>query len=487
MFRNNLNKFVYNNYRCFSTSSNYDLVVLGGGPGGYTMAIKAAQHNLKVAVVEKRTTLGGTCLNCGCIPSKSLLNTSHLFEKLKHGVNGVTTSGLQVDVSKMMAEKENVIKSLNTGIFGLFKKNKVDFFNGTGKFKGGNHVEVGQQVLTGKNLVIATGSEVTPFPHESLKVDGKFVISSTEALCLSQVPKKLLVIGAGAIGLELASVWSRLGSSVEIFEFNPVVCSIMDVDVSNTIKKVLEKQGVVIHTNAQVLNAKVSNNTVLLNAKVGGEDKTFVGDKVLVAMGRRAYTEGLGLDKLGVALDRGKVPTDGSMRVLRNKDDPKSVAENVYAIGDVTYGPMLAHKAEEDGLVALGDILQKDLVDADHDLIPSVIYTDPEISGLGVTEQYLTSNKMPYKKSLFPFAANSRAKIYGETDGFVKLLADEANRLLGAWLVGPHASEMVHQLALAIKYGATSEDVARVCFAHPSLSEAVKESALGIHFKPLHF
>uniref|UniRef100_A0A3B0MYH5 Dihydrolipoyl dehydrogenase n=1 Tax=Theileria annulata TaxID=5874 RepID=A0A3B0MYH5_THEAN len=451
------------------------------------MAIKAAQHGLKVGVVEKRSTLGGTCLNCGCIPSKSLLNTSHIFHLMKKGVNGIKMTGLDMDVGKMMEDKEAVMKTLNMGIFGLFKKNKIDYVQGTASFKSENEVSVGSKTLMADKVVVATGSDVRPFPNESLKVDGKYFLSSTETLCLDKVPNRLLVIGAGAIGLELASVWGRLGSKVDIFEFNKNICSVMDIDVSMSIKKILEKQGLNIHVDTKVLNAKVTNNTVTLTTQTGDKEMNHVGDKVLVAMGRVPYTEGLGLEKLGVVLDSGRVPTDVNLRVLRDHKDPTSKLENVYAIGDVTYGPMLAHKAEEDGLVALGHILGKNLIESDHNLVPSVIYTNPEIAGVGQTEQNLQKLGIKYKKSVFPFMANSRAKIYNETEGFVKLLANEQNKLLGAWMVGPHVSEMVHLTVLAITYGASSEDVTRMCFAHPSLSESIKESALGIHFKPLHF
>ncbi|EKX73045.1 dihydrolipoyl dehydrogenase family protein [Theileria equi strain WA] len=461
----------------------YDLVVIGGGPGGYTTAIKAAQLGLRVACVEKRKTLGGTCLNCGCIPSKALLNTSHNFEKLKKGIPGIVASSVSVDVKKMMDDKDSILRTLNMGIQGLFRKNKVDFIQGHGKIVDANKVAVEDKIVETENIIIATGSEVTPFPHESLKVDGKFVLSSTEALCLDKVPKEMVVIGGGAIGLELASVWSRLGAKVDILEFAPDVCSVMDVDVSKNIKRILEKQGLKIHVNTKVLKGEIKGDKITIHAESAGKPVSFTAEKVLIAMGRRPYTEGLGLEALNVETKQGRIPVDDQFRVSDKSGAPVS---SVRAIGDVITGPMLAHKAEEDGMAALGYIVNQDLVHVDHNLIPSVIYTHPEIAGVGATEQSLVKEGKEFKKGVFSYMGNSRAKIYGESDGFVKILADKENKILGAWIVGPDASELIAQLTIAVTYGASTVDVTRTCFAHPSLSEAVKEACLAVHSKPIH-
>ncbi|KAK1939571.1 putative dihydrolipoamide dehydrogenase [Babesia divergens] len=458
----------------------YDLAVIGGGPGGYTTAIKAAQHGLKVACIDRRKTLGGTCLNVGCIPSKTLLSTSHHLQIARDGITGVEISGAKLKHEEMMTNKAKIIRTLDGGIRGLFKKNGVDFINGHGTLVSSHEIQIeGGDKVTAKHIIIATGSEVTTFPGDAVKVDGKRIITSDEALSLESVPKEMVVIGGGAIGLELASVWSRLGAKVTILEYSKTLCSVMDQDVSATIMKLIEKQGIVVNVGTKVLSGEATEDGAVVMAEKDGKQMEFKGDVVLLAMGRRPFTRNLGLENLGIKTDRGFIVVDDQLRVPNHP--------NICAIGDVIAGPMLAHKADEDGSVALGNILKKDLGHVNWDQIPMIIYTHPEVAGIGKSEQALKASGLEYKKASFPLAANSRSRIAEETEGFVKILADKDNKILGGWIVGPHASELVGQLTLMMACGMTTVDVSKVCFAHPTVSEAIKEACMAIHHKATHF
>ncbi|ORM40305.1 putative dihydrolipoyl dehydrogenase [Babesia sp. Xinjiang] len=460
--------------------SRYDLAVIGGGPGGYTTAIKAAQYGLKVACIDRRKTLGGTCLNVGCIPSKCLLNTSHNFQVSRDGITGINVSSVVFNHEQTMNSKAKILKTLDGGIRGLFKKNGVDFISGHGTLVAPNEIQVdGGDKVTAKHIIIATGSEVTTFPGDALKVDGKRIITSDEALVLDEVPKEMVVIGGGAIGLELASVWSRFGAKVTIVEYANALCHTMDHDVSNGIKKLVEKQGIEILLSTKVLGGEVKGDFAMVTAEKDGQKIELKGDVVLLAMGRRPFTKNLGLENLGIKTERGYIVVDEKLRVPNY--------ENISAIGDVVAGPMLAHKAEEDGSVALGNIIGKDLGHVNWDHVPMVIYTHPEVAGVGKTEQALKASGTEYKKANFPFAANSRARIAGETDGFVKILADKDNKILGGWIVGPHASELIGQITIMMACGLTTVDVSKVCFAHPTVSEALKEACMAVHHKATHF
>jgi dihydrolipoamide dehydrogenase len=460
--------------------SDFDLVVIGGGPGGYVCAIKAAQLGLKVACVEKRGTLGGTCLNVGCIPSKALLNSSHLYEEAAHSFanHGIKATGLSIDVKAMQKHKDDIVSGLTKGIEGLFAKNKVTYVKGEGKITAKGEVTVGKEVLKTKNIVIATGSDIVNLP--GVKVDGEKIVTSDEAIHLKSAPKKLIVIGGGVIGLELGSVWRRLGSDVTVVEFLDKVLPPMDNEVSATFQKILEKQGIKFKLGSKVTAAKAGAKGVDLTIEPakGGAAEKLSADVVLVAIGRKAYTEGLGLDKVGVKVDeRGRVVTDSHF---------KSSVDGIYAIGDVIAGPMLAHKAEEDG-VALAEILAGQAGHVDYDLVPSVVYTHPEVAMIGKTEEQLKTDGREYNKGKFPFLANSRARTVDDTDGFVKILADKAtDEVLGVHIVGPQAGTLIGEASVAMAYKASSEDIARICHSHPDLNEALKEAALATFFKPIH-
>lgn len=463
-----------------SAAKQYDLAVIGGGPGGYTTAIKAAQYGLKVACIDRRKTLGGTCLNVGCIPSKALLTTSHNLQVAVEGVKGVGIQGASLKHEEMMSNKERIIKALDTGIKGLFKKNGVDFISGHGTLVSPNEIQIeGGEKVSAKNIVIATGSEVATFPGDAIKVDGKRIITSDEALSLQEVPKTMVVIGGGAIGLEMASVWKRLGADVTIVEYADALCAAMDCDVSVAIKKFMEKQGVNVNVGTKVLGGEAKEDCAVVVAEKDGNKVELKGDVVLLAMGRRPYTHKLGLEELGIKTERGFIVVDDKLQVPNHP--------SISAIGDAIAGPMLAHKAEEDGSVALGHILNKDLGHVNWDHVPMVIYTHPEVAGVGKTEQALKASGVEYKKASFPFAANSRSRIAAETEGFVKILADKDNKILGGWIVGPHASELVGQLTLMMACGMTTVDVSKVCFAHPTVSEAIKEACMAVHHKATHF
>ena len=466
---------------------SYDVIVIGTGPGGYVCAVKAAQLGLKVAVVEKRATYGGTCLNVGCIPSKALLHASETYAHATHGMDklGIELSGATLNLGKMMAHKDGVVKANVDGVAYLFKKNKIDTFHGTGKVLGRGKVEVkaenGEaQVLETKNIVIATGSDVAGIPGVKVEIDEKVIVSSTGGIALDRVPEKLIVVGGGVIGLELGSVWSRLGAKVTVVEYLDTILGGMDGEVSKQFQRMLAKQGFEFKLGAKVTAVEKSGSgaKVTFEPVKGGNAETLEADVVLIATGRKPYTEGLGLAEAGVALDnRGRVEIDGQFRTN---------VEGIYAIGDVVRGPMLAHKAEDEG-VALAEILAGQHGHVNYDVIPGVVYTQPEVASVGKTEEELKAAGTAYKVGKFPFTANGRARAMNTTDGFVKLLADATtDRVLGVHIVGFGAGEMIHEAAVLMEFGGSSEDLGRTCHAHPTMSEAVKEAALATFFKPIH-
>ena len=459
---------------------SYDVIVIGGGPGGYVCAIRAAQLGLRTACVEKRATLGGTCLNIGCIPSKALLQSSENFEEASHSFadHGVMVEGVKLDLARMMARKDEVVSANVKGVEFLFKKNKVDWLKGSGHVAGPGQVDVDGTRYAAKHIVIATGSESIALP--GVELDESAIVSSTGALELDQVPERLVVIGGGYIGLELGSVWKRLGAEVTVIEYLDRLVPGMDAEIAKTFERVLGKQGIKFRLSTKVTGAVRGNDGVTLTVEPakGGEAEQVKADVVLVAIGRRAHTGELGLEEAGVALDeRGRVQVDTHYAT--------NVA-GIYAIGDVIAGPMLAHKAEEEG-VALAERIAGQAGHVNYDVIPGVVYTWPEVASIGKTEDDLKRQGISYKVGKFPFTANGRARAMGSTDGFVKLLADkDSDRLLGAHIIGPDAGTLIAELATAMEFGASSEDVARTCHAHPSLSEAVKEAAMAVDGRALH-
>ena len=460
--------------------TSYDVIVIGGGPGGYVCAIRAAQLGLRTACVEKRATLGGTCLNIGCIPSKALLQSSENFEEAGHSFadHGVMVEGVKLDLARMMARKDEVVSANVKGVEFLFKKNKVDWLKGSGHVAGPGQVDVDGTRYAAKHIVIATGSESVALPGVDL--DEHAIVSSTGALELDQVPERLVVIGGGYIGLELGSVWKRLGAEVTVIEYLDRLVPGMDAEIAKTFERVLGKQGIKFRLSTKVTGAVRGNDGVTLTVEPakGGEAEQVKADVVLVAIGRRAHTGELGLEEAGVALDdRGRVQVDAHYAT--------NIA-GIYAIGDVIAGPMLAHKAEEEG-VALAERIAGQAGHVNYDVIPGVVYTWPEVASIGKTEDDLKRQGISYKVGKFPFTANGRARAMGSTDGFVKLLADtDTDRLLGAHIIGPDAGTLIAELATAMEFGASSEDVARTCHAHPSLSEAVKEAAMAVDGRALH-
>ncbi|KJE96833.1 dihydrolipoyl dehydrogenase [Capsaspora owczarzaki ATCC 30864] len=462
-----------------AAAKELDLVVIGGGPGGYVAAIKAGQLGLKTACVEKRGALGGTCLNVGCIPSKALLNNSHYYHMAQHDFanRGIVVENVKLDLPKLMAAKDKAVTGLTGGVEMLLKKNKVDYVKGHGKITGAQEVTVdllggGSQVLKAKRILIATGSEVTPFP--GIAIDEQTIVSSTGALALKAVPKKMIVIGGGVIGLELGSVWSRLGAEVTVVEFlGGIGGAGIDGEVAKNFQRVLTKQGLNFKLNTKVTGAtKQANGSVKVNVESadGSVKETLDADVLLVAIGRRPYTNNLGLKEAGVKVDnRGRVEVNNMFTTN---------VPSIYAIGDVIQGPMLAHKAEDEGILAVEGMCGGH-PHIDYNNVPSVIYTHPEVAWVGKTEEQLKADGVEYTIGKFPFVANSRAKTNNDTDGFVKVLGDKkTDQILGAHIIGPGAGEMIAEAVLALEYKASCEDVARVCHAHPTLSEAFKEAAL---------
>ncbi len=471
------------------SDSTYDVIVIGGGPGGYVCAIRAAQLGLKTACVESRGALGGTCLNVGCIPSKALLQSSHLYEEANHHFadHGIKVDGLKLDLKTMMARKDDVVSQNTQGIEFLFKKNKVDYLKGHGSITkaamGAPEVTVKPEkgkaeTYTTKNVVIATGSEVTPLP--GVEIDEKKIVSSTGALELTKVPKSLVVIGAGVIGLEMGSVWRRLGADVTVVEFLDFILPPMDGDVRKQMQRILEKQGLKFKLGSKVTGAKAAKTGVMLTVEpaAGGDEETLKADVVLVSIGRYPYTDSLGLDKIGVTMDKhGFVEVD---------DHFQTNMEGIFAIGDVIGGMMLAHKAEDEGVV-VAESLAGQTPHINYDAIASVVYTWPEVAGVGKTEEELKEAGVKYKTGKFPFTANSRARANGDTDGFVKILADaESDELLGCQIIGALAGDLIMEISVGMEFTASAEDIARTCHAHPQLGEAVKEAALAVDKRPIH-
>lgn len=468
--------------RGYATSGEQqDLVVIGGGPGGYVAAIKAGQLGMKVACVEGRGSLGGTCLNVGCIPSKALLNSSHMYyEAAKHFQHyGVTVGNLGYDWGQMQKQKNDAVSGLTKGIEGLFKKNKVQYVKGWGSIKGPNEVEVslsegGSTTLSAKNILIATGSEVTPLP--GVPVDEERIVTSTGALALKEVPKTMVVIGGGYIGLEMGSVYQRLGAKVTVVEYADNIVPTMDGEVRRTFQRSLTKQGMIFKLGTKVNGARREGDQVVLDleSSKGGKAETMTVDVVLVSAGRRPFTTGLGLEGVGIQLDkRGRIPVDEHFRTS---------VPSVYAIGDVIPGPMLAHKAEEDGVAAV-EIMAGKPGHVNYLTVPSIVYTHPEVASVGLTEEEVKASGQPYKMGKFAFMANSRARSVDDTEGMVKMIANkDTDKILGVWIMGPNAGELIGECVLAMEYGACSEDIARSCHGHPTLSEAVKEAALATAF-----
>ncbi|XP_076231747.1 dihydrolipoyl dehydrogenase, mitochondrial [Calliopsis andreniformis] len=477
--------------RRYASTLEADLVVIGGGPGGYVASIKAAQLGMKTVCVEKEETLGGTCLNVGCIPSKSLLNNSHYYH-MAHGGDlknrGINVENVTLNLDKLMEQKRNVVKSLTGGIAGLFKKNKVEWVKGHGKITGPNQVTAlkpdgsTSTTINTKNIIIASGSEVSPFP--GIEIDEKQIVSSTGALSLSKVPERLIVIGAGVIGLELGSVWQRLGSQVTAIEFLPSIGGAgIDGEVSQTLQKILNKQGVNFKLGTKVTAAKKTGSEIVVSvedAKDPSKKEDLVCEVLLVCVGRRPYTTNLGLEDMGIERDeKGRIPVNNRFQ---------TVVPSIYAIGDCIHGPMLAHKAEEEGVITVEGIAGG-AVHIDYNCVPSVIYTHPEVGWVGKTEEDLKKEGIAYKIGKFPHLANSRAKTNQETDGFVKVLADSnTDKILGVHMIGSVAGELINEAVLAMEYGASAEDVARTCHAHPTCAEALKEANLAAYFgKPINF
>jgi dihydrolipoamide dehydrogenase len=463
----------------------FDLIVVGGGPGGYVCAIRAAQLGLKTACVESRGTLGGTCLNVGCIPSKSLLNLSENYRKAKKDFNnqGIEISEIKLNIKKMMSNKDKSVQVLTKGVEFLFKKNKITYLKGKGVLFSSNDVVVYEEEkktsYKTKNIVIATGSQPTSLP--GIIIDEKNIVSSTGALSFSEVPKELIIIGGGYIGLEMGSVWSRLGSNVTVVEYLDFITPGMDREISNEFKKILTKQGMQFKLNNKVTAVKNVKNKVIVdytnNTTATIERKEC--DKVLVSVGRKPYTEGLNLSKIGIKKDdKGRIEVNEKLQTS---------LKNIYAIGDVIKGPMLAHKAEEEG-IAVAEIIAGQAGHVNYDVIPGVVYTSPEVASVGKTEEQLKLENISYKIGKFPFLANSRAKVNNETEGFVKILAhSKTDKVLGVHIIGPHSGDMIAEMALAMEFGASAEDIARTCHAHPTHTEAIKEAALAVDKRPIHF
>ncbi|TID19208.1 hypothetical protein CANINC_003778 [Pichia inconspicua] len=475
--------------RLLNASKKHDVVVIGGGPGGYVAAIKAAQLGLDTACIEKRGALGGTCLNVGCIPSKALLNNSHLFHQVQHeaSARGIDISGeVKPNLGNLMKAKETAVKQLTGGIEMLFKKNGVTYYKGSGSFIDEHNIKVDpieggeETTLEAKNIIIATGSEPTPFP--GIEIDQEKIVDSTGALSLKEIPKKMAIIGGGIIGLEMGSVWSRLGSEVTVLEFQKAIGGAgMDAEVAKSTQKFLTKQGIKFQLGAKVLNAKNNGTDVDIEFEdsKSGKVQSIKADVLLVAVGRRPYTEGLNAEALNLDFDnKNRVVIDSEY---------KTKYPHIQCIGDATFGPMLAHKAEEEGIAAV-EYIKTGHGHVNYANIPAVMYTHPEVAWVGKNEEELKAEGIKYKTGKFPFIANSRAKTNNDTEGFVKFIADaETQRVLGVHIIGPNAGEMIAEAGLAIEYGASCEDIYRVCHAHPTLSEAFKEAAMAVFDKPINF
>jgi len=462
-------------------AETYDVIIIGGGPGGYVAAIRAAQLGLKTACVEKRASLGGTCLNIGCIPSKAMLQSSEKYAEAQHALamHGVTVSGVGLDLKTMLARKDKVVGENVRGVEFLFRKNKVAWIKGEGRIASASTVAVGSETYAAsKAIVIATGSDVVRL--SGIEIDEKRIVSSTGALSLSEVPKRLVVIGGGYIGLEMGSVWGRLGSQVTVVEFLDRVTPGMDAEVAKQLQRSLTRQGFAFKLGTKVVGAKSGKSGVTLSLEpaAGGAQESLETDVVLVAVGRRPYTDGLGLEAVGVALDdKKRIKVDAGFRT--------SVG-GIYAIGDVIQGPMLAHKAEDEGVV-VAELIAGQKPHIDYDAIPAVIYTQPEVAVVGKSEEDLKAAGVAYAVGKFPFTANGRARCNGDTEGFVKILADaKTDRVLGIHIIGADAGTMIAEAALAMEYGASSEDIARTCHAHPTLPEAMKEAALAVAKRAIH-
>lgn len=459
---------------------NYDVIVIGAGPGGYVAAIRAAQLGMKVACVEKRGSLGGTCLNVGCIPSKALLHASERYHEAHGGLAalGVKIKGVELDLPGMMGHKDKVVSANTQGIEFLFKKNKIDWLKGAGKIDGAGKVSVDGKSYAAKHIIIATGSDVVSLP--GITIDEKQIVSSTGAIALEKVPETMVVIGGGVIGLELGSVWSRLGAKVTVIEYLDRILPGMDGEIAKEAQKILTKQGLTFKLGSKVTAATPGKKGVELSIEPakGGAAEKITAEIVLVAVGRKAYTDGLGLKEAGVELDeRGRVKTNAHF---------ETNVQGIYAIGDVIAGPMLAHKAEDEGVV-LAEMLAGQSGHIDYNLIPGVVYTWPEIASIGQTEEQLKEAGVDYKSGKFPFMANGRARAMNATEGFVKILADaKTDRVLGCHIIGPEAGTLIGEVGVAMEFGASSEDIARTCHAHPTLEEVVKEAALAVLGRPIH-
>ena len=460
-------------------SDPFDVVIIGGGPGGYNCAIRCGQLGLNAAIIEMRDTLGGTCLNVGCIPSKALLHASEYYHAAQHEFAGmgIEVSGLKLDLEKMMAQKDEAVKGLTQGVAFLMKKNKVKHFQGKGKIVGKGEVEVTKadgsvEKLSAKNIVIATGSEPASLP--GIEIDEERIVTNTGALSLKEVPKKLILIGAGVIGLEMGSVWSRLGSEVTVIEFLDHIMPGADAEISKTAKKIFESQGLTFKMGTKVTDIEKLKTKLKVSVEPakGGDTETLDADVVIMAIGRKPYTEGLGLETVGV--------TTSPRGVIETTDHFKTGVEGIWALGDCVPGPMLAHKAEDDG-VAVAELIAGKAGHVNYDLVPSVVYTSPEIAWVGKTEQQLKDAGIKYKTGKFPFMANSRARTNHQTDGFVKVLADATtDEVLGVHMLGVGVGEMIGEICVAMEFKAASEDIARTCHAHPTLSEAVRQAAMAV-------
>ncbi|HJD66582.1 MAG TPA: dihydrolipoyl dehydrogenase [Rickettsia endosymbiont of Bembidion nr. Transversale] len=449
----------------------FDLVVIGSGPAGYTGSIRAAQLGMKVACIEKNDTLGGTCLNIGCIPSKALLNSSEKYEEaLKHFENIGITAEVKLDLQKMLANKDKVVSDLTKGIESLFAKNKITRIKGEAKIISNNIIEVGGEQISAKNILIATGSSVIEIPN--IKIDEEFIVSSTGALRLSKVPENLIVVGGGYIGLELGSVWRRLGSKVTVVEYAESIVPMLDKEVASQFMKLQLKQGIEFKLKTKVLSAEVKSGKVNLTIEEEGKSSVITSDVVLMAVGRKACTQNLGLEAVGIATDK-----QGRIEI---NEHFQTVVPNIYAVGDAVKGAMLAHKAEEEAIAA-AEIMAGQAGHVNYNLIPSVIYTSPEVASVGETEEQLKEKGVSYKVGKFPFLANSRARAVGKTEGMVKILADsKTDKVLGAHIIGADAGTLIAELTAYMEFGAAAEDIARTCHAHPTLSEAIREAALGV-------